>query len=79
MGWPRFAGAATGALSRAPYRATNRVMGCAKVVWRRHANHPTGAFGGFQFGATKNARGAPKLGIEKACEPSHGSLRWSSL
>ena len=36
--------------------------GCAEMGRWRHANFPTGAFGGAPYGATKRVRGVPKWG-----------------
>eukprot|EP00959_Pyramimonas_sp_CCMP1952_P448074 9382537-Pyramimonas_sp.AAC.1 len=51
MWWGRHANPATGAFGVAPYGATNRVMGCARMKRDRHANL-----------ATERVRGAPNWG-----------------
>eukprot|EP00959_Pyramimonas_sp_CCMP1952_P290738 6081581-Pyramimonas_sp.AAC.1 len=64
------AGAATGALRGADYRAT-------KVELR--AGAATGAFGGAPYGATKRVKGSAGMEGGTACGRCQWGLRWSSL
>ena len=49
-----------GRLRRSSLWGHETCEGCAEMGRWRHANFPTGAFGGAPYGATKRVRGLPK-------------------
>ena len=74
MGWPRFAGAATGALSRAPYMATNRVRGAPKWCGDGTRTIPLGPSVDFSLGPRRTRGGRQHWGLRKRANHPTGAF-----